>query len=775
MILGKRLSFFMVIHAFPQYIRRLALIGFSWLVLAACQPAGGGEGGMTVPSVGVMATLTHQNRITLFGGKASGTAIFLDGSQRVPRDSGTTWSTVVDLAEGLNTFVIEAMDDLGNLSDPLTVSVTLDTIPPSAPSVSFPVSTPTNPVSLSGTKEPGTFIRLNGQRISVLSDSTTWTYEATLASGSNMLRVTAVDAAGNESDPVEPVITLTTPGCAAPPRPVFPLSGRAIFWGTAFSWTQQAPVGTDVFELSGSPAFESPLVHQATLSGELRYMPIGLAPSNGVYYWRVGAVDSACGTSYGPTRTVIIGSMTGDVTGDGYADILVGADTDGRANGYAGAAYLYKGGATPDVTFDTLMTGREPEGTFGASVAKVGDIDRDGYVDFLVGAPRVNSHTGSAYLYWGGASPSPIPALTLRGETDGGLFGMSVAGVGDLNADGYPDIAVGGYQVSVTAECGGSLQRLPGVGRVYVFFGGPRDQMDDLADVVLTGETTEIPDDRSSACRSGDEFGLSVAGAGDVNGDGYDDLAVGARGYDAVSKQDVGRAYGFFGGPWFVGVGAERADIVLTGNESDDQFGAAVAGPGDTDGDGFADLMVGAHLSDVGSAIDAGSASWYFGGRNGVAPAFVQISGMVAGDSFGGSLAPAGDINGDGFADVVVGAYLVGPAPNDNGAVSYYLGNASRAETSAGTITGEPIPNPDDQFGRAVGGVGDVDGDGLDDTVVGATRHDVCVTPTRFCFDAGRAYVIPGPSVADRGVSADTRDWLLTGIKPGDRLGASVN
>lgn len=778
----KRFFLFVVKCTFPQYLRFLALIGLSGLVLAACQPPGGGTSGISTPLVGDMATLTHQNRITLFGSKDAGTAIFLDGIQRVPRDNGTTWSTVVDLVEGLNTFGVEAMDDLGNLSDQSTVSITLDTAAPSVPTISSVSPTPTNPVTLSGTKEPGTFIRLNGRRISMLSDDTTWTYQATLVSGSNTLLVTAVDAAGNESDPpVEPVITLTPPSCAAPPRPVAPLDGRAIFWGSAFSWSH-ATIGTYLFELSASPGFDSPLVHQATLVGELRYQPIGLAPSNGVYYWRVGAVDG-CGTSYGPTRKVIIGSMTGDVTGDGFADIFVGADTDSRANGYAGSTYLYKGGATLDVTFDTLITGRAPDGTFGASVAKVGDIDRDGYVDLLVGAPRVDrdpsvdDDTGAAYLYWGGAAPSSVPALTMRGEADGGLFGMSVAGIGDINGDGYPDIAVSGYQTSVTAECGGGTQRLAIVGRVYVFFGGPRDQMDNLADVVLTGETTEIRDDRSSACRSGDEFGLGVAGAGDVNGDGYDDLVVGARGYDAGSNQDAGRAYVFLGGPWFVGVGAERAEVVLTGGEADDRFGAAVTGPGDTDGDGFADVIVGAHLADVGPSADTGSVSWYFGWSIGVSPTSLQIDGAVTGDSFGASLAPAGDINGDGFADVIVGAYLVGPEPNDNGAVSYYLGNAARAEMPAGTITGEITPNADDQFGRAVAGVGDVDGDGFDDTAVGTTRHDICVVPTPpgACFDAGGAYVILGPTVRDRGARADPSDGFLTGIKPGDRLGSAVN
>jgi hypothetical protein len=436
------------------------------------------------------------------------------------------------------------------------------------------------------------------------------------------------------------------------------------------------------------------------------------------------------------------------------------------------------------VTVDAVIPGRQSGGTFGASVAKVGDIDGDGSVDLLAGAPRAdrdsaaNDDTGAAYLYWGGPTPSASPALTFRGETDGSIFGMSVAGVGDVNGDGFPDIAVGAYQTPVTVECNGGTTRLPIVGRVYVFFGGPRDQMDNFPDVVLSGETTEIPNDRSSACRSGDEFGLSVAGAGDVNGDGYDDIAVGARGYDVSLSPpaglDTGRAYVFYGGPWLVGVGAERADVVLTGVAENDQFGAAVAGPGDSNGDGLADLLVGAHLSDLGGA-DSGAAFWYFGRSSGGMSGPVQLSGAVAGDSFGASMASAGDINADGYADFMVGAYLVGADPNnDIGAVSYFLGNSAGTVSSAGTISGETTPNPEDQFGRAVGGVGDVDGDGFDDTVVGAENHDVCVTPTTFCFNAGRAYVILGPTITTRS-AADPSDWLLTGLTSDDRMGSSVN
>ncbi|MFZ5863589.1 MAG: hypothetical protein ACOYXR_12195 [Nitrospirota bacterium] len=734
---------------------------------------------MATPTIGALPASTHQNRITLTGGKSSGTAIFIDGIARVVVDDRTVWTAAVDLQEGLNTFEVIAMDDLGNLSGPLIVEISRDTVPPAAPTLSAPTSSPTNPATLSGTKEPGTFVRLNGRRITELSDATTWEYRATLAIvGDNTVSVTAVDEAGNESVSADAVVTLTAASCDRPPQPVFPLDGRAIQWGVAFSWSQVSASTYDL-EVSASPGFESLLLDEPVGAGQTEFAPIGLAPSRGEYYWRVGAVN-ACGTSYGPTRKVVIGSTTGDVNGDGYADVLAGAYTDSRAGGGAGAAYLYHGGAgaDADVVADVVLTGRGPGDTFGTSVAKVGDIDQDGYVDFLVGAPRVDrdsqdDDTGVAYLYWGGPAMTTTASVVFHGETDQSLFGMSASGVGDVNGDGFPDLAVGAYQTLVVAECNGIEQELPLVGRVYVYFGGPRDEMDTLADVVLTGETTEIPNDRSSACRSGDEFGLSVAGVGDINGDGYDDIAVGARGHDDGVDADAGRAYVFFGGPWFVGVGAERANVVLTGDAADDQFGAAVAGPGDTNGDGFADLLVGAHQSDAGGT-DSGSASWYGGGPDGVTM-IQQFSGAVAGDSFGASMAPAGDIDRDGFADMVIGAYLVGASPNDSGAVSYYRGNALGTVLLAGKITGEITPNPDDQFGRAVAGIGDIDGDGFDDTVVGATGHDECFLLADFCFDAGRAYVIVGPSVTNRGANGDPRDWLLSGLRPGDRLGSWVN
>ncbi len=747
-------------------------------VLIGCQPLGR-TGGPPAPVIGALPTVTHQDRITLGGSKSAGTAIIIDGFQRVPVNDRTLWTIGVDLvAEGPNTFVFQAMDDLGNLSESLSVTVQRDTSRPDPPTVSVSATSPTNPVTITGTKEARSFVRLNGRRISTASTATDWTYDATLAQGLNTVTVTSVDAAGNESDPVSVNVTLSS-ACGASPRSVFPLDGNAVQWGRAFSWTQAPPSGSYVFELSTTPAFGTAVILSAPVLISTQFVPTTAAPANGVYYWRVGASDS-CGTSYGLARRVVVGSTTGDATGDGYADVFVGVPGDDRADLEAGAAYLYKGGADPEVLFDVVMTGQGRSEGFGSAVAKAGDIDRDGYVDLLVGAytsdREENDNTGAAYLYWGGQVPATTPALVFRGEVEDGFFGVAVAGVGDVNGDGFPDVAVGAHRASVTAACSGGTATLPTVGRVYVFFGGLRGGMDTIPDVVLTGETTLVPGDSASACRGGDEFGLRVAGPGDVNGDGNDDIVVGARGYDfgvdPAAGQDAGRAYVFFGGPWLAGVGAELADVVLTGTLAGDEFGATVGGAGDTDSDGFADLLVGALLRD-GVGTDSGVVSWYFGSGSGVSSVLRDISGAAAGDSFGSAVASAGDINADGFADFVVGAYLAGPT--DNGSAVYFTGNTSRAVMLTATIIGEPDPETGDQLGIAVGGAGDVDGDGFDDTVIGAWHHDVCFDPLQGsrCFDAGRAYVISGPHTTTR-TPSNTTDWLLTGVNPGDGLGASV-
>ena len=171
-------------------------------------------------------------------------------------------------------------------------------------------------------------------------------------------------------------------------------------------------------------------------------------------------------------------------------------------------------------------------------------------------------------------------------------------------------------------------------------------------------------------------FGYSVATAGDVNGDGYADVLVGAR----IDGDTSGQALLYLGGASGL---ATPAATTLTGEEQDSYFGESVAPAGDVNGDGYADVVVGAW----GYASQTGRAYVYLGGASGLAtPAATTLTGVAAGDRFGYSVAPAGDVNGDGYADVVVGAW--GDSSNTGRAYVYLGGASGLATTAATTLTG---------------------------------------------------------------------------------------
>jgi hypothetical protein len=420
-------------------------------------------------------------------------------------------------------------------------------------------------------------------------------------------------------------------------------------------------------------------------------------------------------------------ASVGDVNGDGYADAIVGAEDFGN---YRGRAYVYHGspsglGATPALT----LTGENDFDRFGCSVAGAGDVNGDGYADAIVGANGYGSDRGRAYVYHG--SPSGLgatPALTLTGENDGDLFGTSVASGGDVNGDGYADAIVGasGY---------GSWW-----GRAYVYHGSPSG-LGATPALTLTGENFQ------------NFFGVSVASAGDVNGDGYADAIVGASGCPNGSYQ--GRAYVYHGSP--SGLAATPA-LTLTGeNDWGDRFGGSVASAGDVNGDGYADAIVGAYGYAFGSY--QGRAYVYHGSPSGLAatPAFT-LTGENDWDYFGRSVASAGDRNGDGYADVIVGADGYG---SDRGRAYVYHGSAAGlGPTAALTLTGE---NNSDRFGASVASAGDVNGDGYADAIVGAWGY-----PN---FDQrGRAYAYHGSASGLGGTAALT----LTGESNWDYFGGSV-
>jgi len=396
----------------------------------------------------------------------------------------------------------------------------------------------------------------------------------------------------------------------------------------------------------------------------------------------------------------------GDVNGDGYADVIVGAPFNDAGGTDAGRAYVYYGGPGADAIADLVFTGAAADDRLGYSVSTAGDVNGDGYADVIVGAQNNDAggaNAGRAYVFYGGPGADAIADLVFTGAAADDRLGYSVSTAGDVNGDGYADVIVGAQN----NDAGGA-----NAGRAYVYYGGPG--ADATADLILTGAT------------AGDLLGCSVATAGDVNGDGYADVIVGGYANDAGGA-NAGRAYVYYGGP-----GADAvADWTLTGAAAGDYFGFSVSGAGDVNGDGYADVVVGAYLNDTGGA-DAGRAYVFYGGYPADVTADLVLTGAVASDYFGTSVGRAGDVNGDGYADVIVGAPSNDAGGTNAGRVYVYLGGTSPDATADVTLTGGPN---DYGFGISVGAAGDANRDGHDDVVIGAWNNNVGGA------DAGRAYV----------------------------------
>ncbi|HEX4823993.1 MAG TPA: FG-GAP-like repeat-containing protein [Candidatus Polarisedimenticolaceae bacterium] len=434
-------------------------------------------------------------------------------------------------------------------------------------------------------------------------------------------------------------------------------------------------------------------------------------------------------------------ATAGDVNGDGFSDVIVGADKYDNGQVDEGRAYVYLGGpsglsTTPAWTAES----NQASAFFGASVAPAGDVNGDGYDDVLVSAYGYDdglTDQGRVYLYLGSPTGlSATPAWTAESDQASANFGRSVATAGDVNGDGYSDVIIG----ATTYDSGQTDE-----GKVFVYYGSP-------AGLPATPSWT------AESNQAGAAFGVSVGTAGDVNGDGYDDVIIGARLYDN-GQTDEGRVFLYLGS-----ASGLAANPIWTA-ESDQagaNFGRSAATAGDVNGDGYADLIVGAYTYDQ-FQVDAGRAYIYYGNATGVpTPGPILYTGFSVNEGFGISVAAAGDVNGDGYADVIVGAYLYdGTGFTDQGRAYVYLGSASGVSTVAAWAT--QIPDAGAQFGWSVATAGDVNGDGYSDVIIGAPMANDGESYE------GRAFVFMGAPDAP----SITAGWSVSGRTNGE-FGQSI-
>jgi len=519
-----------------------------------------------------------------------------------------------------------------------------------------------------------------------------------------------------------------------PPKPSFrliaPLStSRVTRRRPTLRWSLPSGITEASVQLCSDRACTMPLGAPVQVGGT-SYVPTTDLPI-GVVFWRVlpstttgaasatweftvGAADTAVDSSWGTTL---------DVNGDGYADIVVGDDLFAF---HAGPVSVDLGSAAgiPGAP-DAVLAPPAGSVVFGDDVTSAGDVNGDGYADLLIGP----------YVYLGsptGVAATPSVTLGYPKGIEGVIPGITL-GAGDLNGDGYADVLATG---DIATDAGVAT------GNVFLYFGSATGL---AAQPAVTWPVVDVPKNDGAIDY---RFGWTCTDVGDVNGDGYDDVVVtvvsSALTPGAYASLYFGSAAGFPTVP--------VSTLVQFGEVPDGDFeipeGLGTVAAGDVNGDGNADVLF---FTIVLGDPDYERASLFLGGAGGLGALPTTI--VTLPDLGSNSSASAGDVNGDGYGDVVLGAEM------SNGYL--YLGNATGlslapATTLTGSITSE--------YGSVVASAGDVNGDGYADVVVGAPNGGVA-------GDAGSAYVYLGGAT---GLAATAATTLVGPADGGAAFGGSV-
>lgn len=380
----------------------------------------------------------------------------------------------------------------------------------------------------------------------------------------------------------------------------------------------------------------------------------------------------------GPMNAAQFGKVmanAGDVDADGTPDYIIGAP-ENTPNGIdrAGSAFVYSG-ATGALLYQ--VDGTETLEAYATTVDGAGDVNGDGFDDFLVGSPGFR-HPGFAPLGAVFVFSGQDGSLLIRHEGLGGIrfFGNAAAGIGDINGDGLNDILVGSEDSGTV----GMNQH----GRVYVFSGATSTVLMEIDGV-----------------RQFQRFGRSLSGVGDLDADGVPDFLVG-------TMKDVN-----FSGEALAYSGATGLQLyAYDGIASGDDFGNALSGAGDVNADGHADFLIGSPNTDFGGLNGRGSAYLYSGIDGSL---LRRMDGTTSLDQFGAAVSAAGDVDGDGKDDYLVGAPFAEVLGNGRPGCAYVYSGATGDQLLL--LEGR---NTSDAMGESVLGLGDIDGDHIPDVAAGS-------------------------------------------------------
>lgn len=473
----------------------------------------------------------------------------------------------------------------------------------------------------------------------------------------------------------------------------------------------------------------------------------------------------------------------GDINGDGIEDLAIGAqsaDFNGKTNN--GVTYVIFGrkerlGAQIELNqIDGVngfsLSGIESQDSSGVAVSGAGDINGDGIDDLVIGSidadPGGRINAGQCYIVFGRTSGFEANfalnsldgsnGFIVNGTAAGDRLGNSVSRAGDVNGDGIDDLIIG----ALNADPNGKLY----AGKSHVIFG----RREGFVPVLELNGLSEANGFTLNGVAIGDRAGTSVSHAGDVNGDGIDDLIVGARLADPNGRNAAGQCYVIFGKTTGFEANVELSNLngnngfKINGANINDYCGGSVSGAGDVNGDRLADILMDARGADPNGKNGAGQCYVIFGkssgfeanvelnsldGSNGF-----KLNGVAALDGLGSSVSSAGDVNGDGLADLLIGASLADPDSKLTAGQSYLVFGRRSGFDPIVELSGLDGVNgftlngnlPDDRSGTALSGIGDVDDDGMDDFVLGALFAD-----PNGKSGAGQSYVIYGRDYSPQG------------------------